>query len=208
MRILGLSLDIPPEYAGAKMGSLDLIWAILTGSWAVGEIAIAIFMRTRSTQGNVQDRGTQVLLWAVIVGSLWTGGWMHHRFSFDMPGRHSVLRPLAIALLACGLLVRAIAIVTLGKAFSANVATRASQSLQRSGLYRLVRHPSYLGIEIIFLATALHSRTWACFAIDFIPPTLAVLCRIHVEEIALRRAFGADYDDYARTTKRLLPGLY
>jgi protein-S-isoprenylcysteine O-methyltransferase Ste14 len=29
-----------------------------------------------------------------------------------------------------------------------------------------------------------------------------------VEEIALRSAFGAEYEEYAKTTKRLIPGVY
>ncbi|MFY9747909.1 MAG: isoprenylcysteine carboxylmethyltransferase family protein [Acidobacteriaceae bacterium] len=186
----------------------DLVWAVLGAAWVVGEIAIALFTRTGSSEGKVQDRGTQVLIWVVIVGCFWSNGWMHGHFPFDMPGRGSVLVPLSIALLVLGLAVRATAIITLGRAFSANVATRASQTLNRAGLYRLVRHPSYLGLEIIFLAAGLHSRTWACLAIDFIPPTLAVLYRIHVEEQALLGAFGAEYAEYSRTTKRLIPGIY
>jgi protein-S-isoprenylcysteine O-methyltransferase len=71
-----------------------------------------------------------------------------------------------------------------------------------------VRHPSYLGLELILLALALHASAWACFAVALVPSTLAVLYRIHVEEIALRRAFGADYEDYSRETKRLIPGVY
>ena len=82
------------------------------------------------------------------------------------------------------------------------------QRLQRSGLYGLVRHPSYLGLELILLAFALHARTWACFAVVLVPTTLAVLYRIHVEETALRLAFGAEYEDYSRSTKRLIPGVY
>jgi protein-S-isoprenylcysteine O-methyltransferase Ste14 len=35
-----------------------------------------------------------------------------------------------------------------------------------------------------------------------------VLYRIYVEETALRLAFGADYEDYRRCTKRLIPGVY
>ena len=186
----------------------EQLWTILTSAWLLGEIGIALFTRTDSSQGKVQDRGTQLLLWVVIVGSFWIDGRMHDFLPADMPGRHSLLRPLAIALFLSGLAIRATAIVTLGRAFSANVAVRDSQTLRRSGLYRLVRHPSYLGLEIVFLAAGLHSRTWACFAICFIPPTLALLYRIHIEEIALRRAFGSAYDDYARTTKRLIPGLY
>jgi len=190
------------------MSIQELLWKILTDAWVLGEIAVAIFTYTRPSKGKVQDRGTQILLWIVIFGSFWIGGWMHSRFPFDMPGRQHVLVPLAIVLIIAGLTIRATAIFTLGRGFSANVAVRTSQTLKRTGLYRFVRHPSYTGLEIIILAAGVHSRTWACFAVEFIPPTLALLYRIHVEEIALRRAFGADYEDYARTTKRLIPGIY
>jgi protein-S-isoprenylcysteine O-methyltransferase Ste14 len=133
---------------------------------------------------------------------------LHRLFPIDMPGSDSWLLPAALGILILGLGVRAVAIVTLGRAFSTNVATHTGQRLQRSGLYRLVRHPSYLGLELILLGFALHARTWACFAVVFVPPTLAVLYRIHVEETALRLAFGSEYEDYSRSTKRLIPGVY
>ena len=188
--------------------NLEFFFHALTNVWVVGEILIALITTTGRGQGKIQDRGTQIILWVVIIASLRIDEWMHKFFPVDMPGSYSWLRPVALGILILGLGVRAVAIVTLGRAFSANVATRAGQRLQRSGLYSLVRHPSYLGLELIFLAFALHSRTWACFAVVLVPPTLAVLYRIHVEETALRLAFGADYEDYSRSTKRLIPGVY
>jgi protein-S-isoprenylcysteine O-methyltransferase Ste14 len=189
--------------------SLEFLFNALTKVWLVGEILIVVFTTTWGKKaGKIQDRGTQIILWVVIVASLWIDGWMHSFLPNDMPGSSSWLRPVAVAILIAGLAIRAVAIFSLGKAFSANVALRSGQKLNRGGLYRFVRHPSYLGLELIFLAFALHSRTWACFAVVLIPPTLAVLYRIHVEETALRLAFGADYDDYSRDTKRLIPGIY
>jgi protein-S-isoprenylcysteine O-methyltransferase Ste14 len=188
--------------------NLEPIFKILTDVWLVGEILIAVFTLTRKGEGKIQDRGTQIILWIVIVASLRIDESMHKIFPIDMPGSESWLQPLALAILILGLGLRAVAVFALGKAFSANVALRAGQKLQRSGLYRLVRHPSYLGLELILLAFALHTRTWACFAVILIPPTLAVLYRIHVEETVLRQAFGADYEDYSRCTKRLFPGIY
>jgi protein-S-isoprenylcysteine O-methyltransferase Ste14 len=164
--------------------------------------------QTRRAQGRIQDRGTQIILWVVIVASLKIDDWMHRLFPVDMPGSHSWLRPAALGILILGLAVRGVAIVTLGRAFSTNVATHAGQRLRRSGLYHFVRHPSYFGLELILLAFALHARTWACFAVVLVAPTLAVLYRIHVEETALLLAFGPDYEDYRRTTKRLIPGIY
>jgi protein-S-isoprenylcysteine O-methyltransferase Ste14 len=188
--------------------NLESIFHALTGVWAIGEVVIALITTTGWRQGKVRDRGTQIILWIVIIASFKADEWMHAYLQVDMPGSHSWLPPIALWTLVIGLGIRAAAIVTLGRAFSANVALRAGQTLNRSGLYSVVRHPSYLGLEIVFLAFALHSRTWACLAVVLIPPTLAVLYRIHVEESALRLAFGADYEDYSRCTKRLIPGIY
>jgi protein-S-isoprenylcysteine O-methyltransferase Ste14 len=118
------------------------------------------------------------------------------------------LRPLSDALMIVGLAVRWTAILTLGKAFSSNVAIQESQTVQRSGLYGIVRHPSYLGMLVIFLAIGVHWRNLLGLAVVMIPTTAALLYRIHVEEIALRDAFGAEYADYSKSTKRLIPGIY
>ena len=188
--------------------NLESLFHALTSLWAVGEVLIALITTTGRGRGKIHDRGTQIILWVVIIASFKFDDWMHGYFPADMPGSTSWLRPAALGILILGLVIRAAAIVTLGRAFSANVAMRAGQQLERSGLYRLARHPSYLGLELILLAFALHTRVWACFAVVLVPPTLAVLYRIHVEEIALHLAFGADYEDYCRRTKRLIPGVY
>jgi len=188
--------------------NLEFLFVVLTRVWVVGEILIAVITTTRPGKGNIQDRGTQIILWVVIVVSFWIDGWMHRFLPVDMPGSYTWLLPAALGILVLGMAIRAVAVFNLGRAFSANVATHAGQKLQRSGLYSLVRHPSYLGLELIFLGLALHSRTWLCLAVVLIPPTLAVLYRIHVEENALRLTFGAEYEDYSRNTKRLIPGVY
>lgn len=188
--------------------NLESFFSALASVWAAGEILLIVLTQTRHGDGKLQDRGSQIILLVVIFVSLNTDGWLHRFFPIDMPGTTSGLHLAALGILIFGLGIRAVAIFTLGKAFSTNVAVRAGQRLERSGLYTLVRHPSYLGLELILLAFALHTCTWACFAVVLVPPTLAVLYRIHVEEIALRIAFGSDYEDYSRSTKRLIPGVY
>jgi protein-S-isoprenylcysteine O-methyltransferase Ste14 len=122
-------------------------------------------------------------------------------------GAHA-LKTAAVIVLLFGLVVRWSAIFTLGKSFSSNVAIHDSQQLNHSGPYRFVRHPSYLGLLLIFLAVGLHSRNWLSFGCATVPTTAALLYRIHVEESALVRAFGEEYMAYSKTTKRLIPGLY
>lgn len=192
----------------ARIMNLEFVFHGLTIVWTVGEVLIALITTTGRAQGKIQDRGTQLILWVVIIASFKVDELMHAVFAVDMPWSDRWLHPLAVWLFILGLGIRAAAIVTLGRAFSANIAMRTGQKLERSGLYSVVRHPSYLGLELILLACALHSRTWACCAVVLVPPTLAVLYRIHVEEAALRRAFGADYEHYGRSTRRLIPGIY
>jgi protein-S-isoprenylcysteine O-methyltransferase Ste14 len=200
-----------PDGISRKVGTImnvEFFFNALTSVWGIGEILLIVLTQTRRGESKIQDRGSQIVLLVVIVASLKMDEWVHRFFPIDMPGSYSWLPLAALGVLILGVGVRALAIATLGRSFSTNVATRAGQRLQQSGLYRLVRHPSYLGLELILLAFALHARTWSCFAVVLVPPTLAVLYRMHVEEAALRLAFGADYEDYSHSTKRLIPGVY
>jgi protein-S-isoprenylcysteine O-methyltransferase Ste14 len=172
------------------------------------EIYIAIATRTRRSSGKVRDRGSMLILWVMIVGSFTGAEFVRKMTSFPIfPGFHE-LRLVAVLLMVTGLAVRLTAFFSLGKAFSANVAIRDKQSLYRSGLYSVVRHPSYSGLLIIFMAAAIAEHNWLSAAIVLIFPTAALLYRIHVEEIALNEAFGSEYATYSASTKRLIPGIY
>jgi protein-S-isoprenylcysteine O-methyltransferase Ste14 len=181
-------------------------------AWIASEVVIAVATRTRKTGGSTHDRGSQAILWIVIVASATACFFIANSQSPNIfaagPHARHLLRAAALLVLILGLAVRWTAILSLGRAFSANVAIRASQQLRTTGLYRLVRHPSYLGLELLFLAIGLFSSNWLAFAVIIIPTTAAVLYRIHVEEIALRAGFGQQYAGYASTTKRLIPGVY
>jgi protein-S-isoprenylcysteine O-methyltransferase Ste14 len=187
---------------------LATVWLSMYLAWVAMEIAISIGMRTRRDRANVQDRGTQPGLWLAIVLSLTLSGFLQPLHLAPMHLAGPWLLPVCIAIFAAGLTVRIAAILTLGKWFTTNVATHDGQTIQRRGLYNVVRHPSYLGMEILFIAIGINSDDWLCLALSFVPPTLAVLYRIHVEEAALRAAFGPEYTEYARTTSRLIPKIY
>lgn len=185
----------------------ETLWPWLFYGWVGLEALISIVTRTRRVQGTVHDRGTQLIIWVVIVFSFFAAGWVAF-LGAEMRFPHHFLQMAALVLIVAGLVVRIAAIVTLGRSFSANVAIRSTQTVRRKGLYRVIRHPSYLGMEIIFLAAGIHTHNWASLATVFVLPTIAVLYRIHVEEAALLNAFGEEYADYMRTTKRLIPGVY
>jgi protein-S-isoprenylcysteine O-methyltransferase Ste14 len=188
--------------------TVAMLWKILDWTWIASEVAILAATRTRHSSGNVRDRGSLLILWPVIIVSITAGSWIGEAHAPTMFGGARWVRTTSLGILIVGLIIRWVAIVTLGKSFSANVAIHATQTVHKTGLFRFVRHPSYSGLMLIFVAVGLHTRNWLGFAITLVPATAALLYRIHVEEAALRQAFGQEYIDYSRATKRLIPGIY
>jgi protein-S-isoprenylcysteine O-methyltransferase Ste14 len=184
------------------------LWTWLSWGWIASEILIALATYTRESGGKVRDRGSQLLLWIVIASSVTGCYWIRDIVPAANLGGTHWLRPLSLIILVGGLAIRWMAVMTLGKSFSSNVAIRESQKVRRTGLYRFVRHPSYLGLLLIFLAIGLHSRNWASLAIALIPTTLALFYRIQVEEAALLEAYGDDYAAYKKVTRCIVPGVF
>ena len=184
------------------------LWQILYWGWVLGEVWVLVATKTRSSGGEVRDRGALRILWLTIVASLTAAIWYGLAHEPTMFGGASWVKTLAVVLLAVALAIRWTAIVTLGKSFSANVAIHATQKVYKRGIFSVVRHPSYSGLMLVFVAVGIHSRNWIALAFAVVPTFAAMAYRIHVEEIALHEAFGEQYVEYSRTTKRLVPGIY
>ncbi|MGA8025590.1 MAG: isoprenylcysteine carboxylmethyltransferase family protein [Bryobacteraceae bacterium] len=188
--------------------TVSLLFRILYGAWIVSEVIVALVTRTRGSKGNVRDRGSMLLLWIVIVAAITACEWISAVVTAPLFGGGHWLRLASLIVLVAGIAIRWTAIFNLGKSFSANVAIRHEQELKKTGLYRFVRHPSYSGLLLVLLAIGLHSRNWAGLLVLLIPATAALIYRIHIEESALCQAFGEQYAEYSKATRRLVPGLY
>ncbi len=190
------------------MVTLSAAGKALYWSWVLSEILIFVVTRTRSGRGEIRDRGSLLLLWVTLVAALNLGTRFGESHTATMFGGAQWIRFAGLACMVVGLAIRWTAVVSLGKSFSANVAIRSQQQLQTAGLYRFVRHPSYLGLLLVIVAIGLHTHNWVGFAIVVVPSIAALSYRIHVEEEALRAAFGDAYAVYSSRTKRLFPGVY
>jgi protein-S-isoprenylcysteine O-methyltransferase Ste14 len=190
------------------MLTLAILGKALYLSWVLSEIGILILTRTTSGGGEIKDRGSLLILWVTMIASINLGTRFGDSHALVMSGEVEWGRYVSLACMIFGLAIRWTAVASLGRSFSANVAIHAEQQLSTTGLYRFVRHPSYFGLLLVLVAIGLHTRDWIGFAIVVLPPLAALGYRIHVEEQALRTAFGPVYTVYAGRTKRLLPGLY
>jgi protein-S-isoprenylcysteine O-methyltransferase Ste14 len=118
-----------------------------------------------------------------------------------------ITRWIGVTLFAIGGALRLWPVFVLGRRFSGLVAIQPNHKLVTSGIYSVVRNPSYLGLLITTLGWVLAFRSSVGVLITacLIPPLLA---RIHAEEAMLRSQFGSEFDSYCAHTSRLIPGLY
>ncbi len=181
---------------------------LLVVIWCISEIVLGVVKRARGRDTVVRDRGSIILLWVVIGLSVPVGVVVQSRQFGRITVGSSHLVAIALVLLVVGLLIRWMAIHTLGRLFNTNVALHDDHVIVRRGLYSKIRHPSYAGLLLAFVALGLALGNWLSLAIVVIPVGLALGYRMRVEERALVEAFGQDYVDYMSATRRLVPWVY
>jgi protein-S-isoprenylcysteine O-methyltransferase Ste14 len=117
------------------------------------------------------------------------------------------VRYLGLALFAAGGLLRVGPMLAMGHLFSARVAIQEGHRLVTTGYYRLVRHPSYLGVLLAAAGWCLVFRSGygLLLALPLVP---LLASRISAEEVLLEAEFGEAFADYRRRTWRLIPFVY
>ena len=101
--------------------------------------------------------------------------------------------------------IRRKAIAALGQFWSLHPEIREEHHIVQRGIFRWVRHPTYLSmiLELLSIGLILHApRTGLITALLFLP---VLWLRLRVEERSLVSKFGADYEMYRRRTPMLIP---
>jgi protein-S-isoprenylcysteine O-methyltransferase len=162
----------------------------------------------RHATGEAENRD-RFSLRVILIGSLVTL-WVSIGLAFSTFAiMHSVVVQIAgLVVMGIGIGVRSIAIAQLGRFHTPNVAVRTDHQLKVTGLYRLVRHPSYLGALIAYLGLGLALGNWLSVTLIVAIVPCLYLYRIHEEDAAMLAAFGDAYRAYSARTKRLIPWLY
>jgi protein-S-isoprenylcysteine O-methyltransferase Ste14 len=131
-----------------------------------------------------------------------------------IPGLTRRFLPANEAIVISGLVVQAAFILLavwarrhLGSNWSGEVRIAKEHQLVRSGPYRFIRHPIYTAVLGMYCGTALVSgEIHAPFALVIV--TLAYWRKIRLEEQALEKTFGAEFEIYQRDTWALVPPLF
>lgn len=201
-----------------------LLMVMAWGSWAgffehpvrVGVVIIHFLMlpvMTFSTSGRSRGEKHQSdwkpffpLLMFHSLFTAWVMPYMDARNIAVLPGG-DLLRWPGLAFLAAGAALRVWPMMVLGKRFASIVARQEGHSLETTGLYGWVRHPSYVGILLMDIGFAGIFRS--SIALLLLPVVFWMFKRrMDVEESFMAQEFGDDYRDYMKKTARLAPGVY
>jgi protein-S-isoprenylcysteine O-methyltransferase Ste14 len=180
---------------------------LLSLIFLVSEIIILILKRSKSAEVKIRkDKSTMLLLWIVISLSLFAGGYISKMYPYE--GDHPWILYSGITIMILGFIIRWTAVIQLGKAFTVDVSISKTHKIKDDGLYKLIRHPSYSGLVMIFFGLSLLFGSWYGILVVNIPIFIALGVRIKAEEELLESAFGDDYKNYKKRTKRIIPGVY
>jgi protein-S-isoprenylcysteine O-methyltransferase Ste14 len=163
----------------------------------------------RSRGGESIDRGTKrILVWSAVIGLTACLLIAINVPSLRFGANIWTTLVLGIVIAWLGVLLRVWAVWSLGRFFQRDVMIQTDHVVWRGGPYRLLRHPAYAGTLISYLGFGLAIGSWVGALVWVAIVAAGYVPRIRVEEAELTRALGDSYRDYARTTARLVPGLW
>jgi protein-S-isoprenylcysteine O-methyltransferase len=185
------------------------IIVIIAVSYLYGffEVFMNLRQRSKSKVTTSRDKGSLWLLYILItigfalsfsIGATKIGRMTHWDAFFAV----------GVVLTAIGLIIRIQSIAALKQYFTYSVAQTENHKLIETGLYKIIRHPGYLGQLMIFAGISISLSNWLSVLLMMIPITIGYSYRIKVEESFMLEQMGESYLSYQKRTKRIITMIY
>lgn len=183
--------------------SVEMLFYVVVAFWLALDLYV-LFAKNRNIQ-HIADRKSKL----VIIASIGSGVALaiaprDFRLSWLARERFDTVHHAGVILTIGGVLLRLIAIRTLGKYFTPDIALVKGQSIVTKGVYRFLRHPSYTGELLAFGGVALVFWHFPSSLYVFLLPLCGFLYRTFLEERKLLELFGEEYREYMRRTRRFI----
>lgn len=171
-------------------------------------VGAGMFTAGNINSGKQEARGNRWVLAAfAVIGLLlsWLPAYTDRKDTWTLDG--NTVRWFGVLLYTIGGALRLWPVFVLGSRFSGLVAIQERHALVTTGIYGVIRHPSYLGLIVMTLGWSLTFRSVAGLLLTALM-LLPLIARIRAEEALLQSHFGVEYDRYRDRTSRLIPRLY
>lgn len=184
-----------------KIG-LKIIWIIIFTYWFIS----GLFAKKVNSQEPVIKRFIQYWLPLIIaILLLGPGEWFGHTLLRENFVPHSdFIGIIGLVISFCGACIACWSRYNLGKNWSLSVQEKEQHELIQHGIYKLIRHPIYTGLLLLFIGNALivgDYRGIIAVALVFV----SFWFKLKKEEKLLTETFGNKYIEYAAKTKALIP---
>jgi len=190
--------------------TMDFVLSVLEHQW-VGDLRMAkrgFLARHRIVRNAIREDVLCFAIPAVFVLSAGMGV-----SAWDLVRRQGSLYILSVpsivglALIVIGLTIQLVAQVTLWRFYSSTLVIREDHQLITHGIYRLTRHPIYLGNIMFFIGVPVYvSSLYGLLTMSALIPVF--LSRIRIEERLLTDEFGDAHRTYKEATSKLIPFIY
>ena len=142
---------------------------------------------------------------AVKANSSGLSSWLPHWFREAVVPGLPFVAWTGVAMGVLGLGLRLWALLTLRERYTRALLVQSEHTIERGGPYRWVRHPGYLGSLLCLNGIALASGNSATLIASLLATSAAYSYRIKVEDEMLVATLGANYAEYKRQVRALLP---
>jgi len=178
------------------------LWVAFLVVWVIWSFRTKPVQRRESVSSRLSYTILTVAGYYLMFASDVPRNWLRHRI---FPSTLWI-EPLGVAITAAGIAFAFWARAYLGGNWSSAVTLKVGHQLVRSGPYRWVRHPIYTGMISALFGTAL-VRGQVRGLIAVVLAYMGFKLKSRIEEQVMISTFGAEYDEYSRTTGAIVPRL-
>jgi protein-S-isoprenylcysteine O-methyltransferase Ste14 len=204
--IASLLIGIPPTLGNPEILRAPHIWILL----ALGVMASALQPGynpfTITTKAGDKGTGAQIIwsVYATQLAAILEAAYLRYPGSVEW----NIVAVSALVTAILGLTLRTWAVCTLGSLFTMHLAVEKEHRVIRNGPYAAIRHPSYVGAFVLYVASTVFMHAWFSAVATAVVLAFAFQRRIYYEEQLLRETFGKKYEAYCAEVKRVIPGIW
>jgi protein-S-isoprenylcysteine O-methyltransferase len=182
---------------------IDAVWISALIVWVVGALTTKRAARVQSPGSRLMQALFFILAFLLLFQDAFPLGPLAWRF---VP-RSSAASYTGLVLTVVGVAFAIWARFYLGRNWSGTVTIKQDHKLIRTGPYALVRHPIYTGLELAVLGTAVamgEIRGLAAAGVALI----GIRLKFGLEEKFMTDRFGAEYVQYKKNVKTMIPFVW
>ena len=180
---------------------------IFSALFFISEMTLMLVKRSKKIDSKVNnDKKSLIIFWFVIPISITLGFMLANYSIWNLT--QIIIAIAGLFVFIAGISIRWIAIIQLADEFTVDVSIVKNHKLKTTGLYQIVRHPSYMGLLMLVVGLSIAMNSFFSILVISIPIFLAINYRIKIEETTLLKEFKQFYLEYSRKTKSLIPYIY